>query len=88
MTNTQPSVPLSALTSSPEHAPTADAARQTNDDATTESTPKLDANKPESSSEYVTGAKLAVVVAAVAFASFLMLLDTMIVSTVGRTSRP
>lgn len=33
-------------------------------------------------SQYVTGAKLVVIVAAVSLASFLMLLDTMIVSTV------
>ncbi|KAK8017143.1 major facilitator superfamily domain-containing protein [Apiospora marii] len=37
--------------------------------------------KPVSGREYVTGIKLAVIVAAVAFASFLMLLDTMIIST-------
>ncbi|KAK8024998.1 Efflux pump [Apiospora arundinis] len=36
---------------------------------------------PVSSCEYVTGIKLGVIVAAVAFASFLMLLDTMIIST-------
>lgn len=36
--------------------------------------------------EYVTGVKLFVIVATVAFASFLMLLDNMIVSTVGRAA--
>lgn len=34
-------------------------------------------------SEYVTGFKLAIIVASVALACFLMLLDTMIISTVG-----
>lgn len=43
--------------------------------------------KPNLNREYVTGVKLAVIVAVVAFASFLMLLDNMIVSTVGWASR-
>lgn len=43
--------------------------------------PHADSEKPEPSAEYVTGLKLAVIVAAVSVASFLMLLDTMIVST-------
>jgi hypothetical protein len=37
--------------------------------------------------KYVTGFKLYIIVAAVAFVSFLMLLDNMIVSTVGVTSQ-
>ncbi|KAL1848718.1 hypothetical protein Daus18300_013508 [Diaporthe australafricana] len=40
-----------------------------------------DNEKPEPIAEYVAGVKLAVIVAAVSIASFLMLLDTMIVST-------
>lgn len=42
--------------------------------------PSTDELRP--GSQYVTGAKLVVIVAAVSMASFLMLLDTMIVSTV------
>jgi hypothetical protein len=38
--------------------------------------------------EYITGYKLAVVVACVALSCFLMLLDTMIISTVSRMSLP
>jgi hypothetical protein len=40
--------------------------------------------KPIPNREYVTGYKLYIIVAAVAFVSFLMLLDNMIVSTVRR----
>jgi hypothetical protein len=43
--------------------------------------PDADKEKSEPVAEYVTGVKLAVIVAAVSVASFLMLLDTMIVST-------
>lgn len=39
------------------------------------------------STEYVTGFKLALVVASVALACFLMLLDTMVISTVSRSPR-
>ena len=40
--------------------------------------------EPKTDHEYVTGIKLFIIVATVAFAGFLMLLDNMIVSTVGR----
>ncbi|KAI2463106.1 MFS general substrate transporter [Annulohypoxylon bovei var. microspora] len=53
-------------------------ARQSDTDTKMELSP--DGNS-QPTPEYVTGAKLAVIVAAVAFASFLILLDTMIVST-------
>jgi hypothetical protein len=39
--------------------------------------------EPKPNPEYVTGVKLAIIVATVGFASFLILLDLMIVSTVG-----
>ncbi|KAH8732612.1 major facilitator superfamily domain-containing protein [Phaeosphaeriaceae sp. PMI808] len=42
---------------------------------------------PEPDREYVTGIKLFVIVASIAFASFLKLLDSMIVSTVGSASK-
>lgn len=41
--------------------------------------------EPGTNHEYVTGIKLFIIVSTVAFAGFLMLLDNMIVSTVGRT---
>ena len=43
--------------------------------------------EPKQDREYLTGFKLSVVVAAVSFVSFLMLLDNMIVSTVRRASK-
>ncbi|KAK7979953.1 hypothetical protein PG989_012410 [Apiospora arundinis] len=43
--------------------------------------PEAKEENPLPNREYVTGVKLGVIVAAVAFASFLMLLDTMIIST-------
>lgn len=66
--------------SEPQPGPGKNAAAAVRSDASAES------EKPEPAAEYVTGLKLAVVVAAVAVASFLMLLDTMIVSTVGSLS--
>jgi hypothetical protein len=39
--------------------------------------------EPEPNPDYVTGVKLVILVATVGFASFLMMLDLMIVSTVG-----
>ncbi|ROW03046.1 hypothetical protein VMCG_05700 [Cytospora schulzeri] len=64
--------------------PTENAAMPADADTKTtksEKVPLPSVEKPEPSGEYVTGVKLGVIVAAVALASFLMLLDTMIVST-------
>lgn len=76
---------LSAPASSPKLASVSasDTTKQPGADDKTELAPN---GKPELNCEYVTGAKLAVIVAAVAFAGFLTLLDTMIVSTVGRAT--
>jgi hypothetical protein len=40
--------------------------------------------KPDNAKGYVTGIKLALIVGSVALACFLMLLDTMVISTVSR----
>lgn len=46
-----------------------------------------DRSEPSTIHEYLTGVKLGIIVAAVAFVSFLMLLDTMIISTVSCIQR-
>ena len=46
-----------------------------------------DRSEPGTIHEYLTGVKLGIIVAAVAFVSFLMLLDTMIISTVSCIQR-
>ncbi|KAI0868536.1 MFS general substrate transporter [Hypoxylon argillaceum] len=67
-----------ASDSEPNSIPGGDAARQPGTDTKVESSLN---NDSKSTPELVTGAKLAIIVAALAFASFLILLDTMIVST-------
>ncbi|KAI5920338.1 MFS general substrate transporter [Camillea tinctor] len=79
---------MTTAQSSPGNVPTADAGEKP--DANTspsvskpepESKLDVDIDKPDPSAGYLTGVKLVIIVAAVTFSSFLMLLDTMIVST-------
>jgi hypothetical protein len=62
--------------------PPPDTVSQHGDGAGAEDTERHDAIvEPEPNPEYVTGVKLVILVATVGFASFLMMLDLMIVST-------
>lgn len=65
----------------PKEQPTMSVSKADSETTAVSVAPNADSEKPEPSAEYVTGLKLAVIVAAVSVASFLMLLDTMIVST-------
>ncbi|KAH9890828.1 major facilitator superfamily domain-containing protein [Xylariomycetidae sp. FL2044] len=83
-TQSTDSVSLSATASEPKPCPPPAhdaAARPPSADIKMDSSPDSAGLTQPAQEEYVTGAKLAVIVAAVAFASFLILLDTMIVST-------
>lgn len=78
-TATNATVKLNEETS--KEQPTMSASKADSETTAVSMAPTADNEKQEPSAEYVTGLKLAVIVAAVSVASFLMLLDTMIVST-------